>query len=58
MKDKKGTQRKAGSSKQSSTHQAVDDFLAASTVPAGYAAKKEHEEKNRERLKELKEKYM
>ena len=49
---------KKGGAKQSSTHKAVDDFLAASTVPAGQEARKEHEQKNKERLKELKEKYM
>ena len=41
MKDKKVQQKKG--MKQSQTHKAVDDFLAASTVPAGSAAKKEHE---------------
>ena len=56
MKDKKPT--KKPGVKQSSTHKAVDDFLAASTVPAGHQAKVEHEAKNQERLKELKEKYM
>ena len=42
MKDRK-TQMKKGGAKQSSTHKAVDDFLAASTVPAGQEARKEHE---------------
>ena len=53
-----GGKQRSGQSKGSSTLKAVDDFLAQSTVPAGQAAKQEHDAKNAERLKELKDKYL
>ena len=37
---------------------AVDEFLAQSSVPAGTKEKQEYDAKNKERLKELKEKYL
>ena len=47
-----------GGQKHSSTMKAMDDFLAASAVPAGHKEKAEYDKQNQERLKELKEKYL
>lgn len=44
--------------KQSATSKVVDDFLKQSTVPAGHLERIENEKKQREKMKELNEKYM
>lgn len=42
----------------SSTSKAVDDFLAQTTVPAGMLERQENEKKQKEKIEELKEKFL